>query len=80
MADILPLTTNRTIAQALRESLRLRGAAAGQTFGDFIEACRALGIRDGDPLGSIEYGVAQMGTGRIVFEVNEDGVEIREVL
>lgn len=55
-------------------------AAAGLTFGDFVRACRSLGVADSDPLDSIEYGIAQMGSGVIAVERPSGiGVEIREV-
>jgi hypothetical protein len=75
------MTTNETVARDLARSLeaRLNGTEAGSTFGDFILACRQLGIRDSDPLGSIEYGIAQIGTGRVITDRDEFGaVEIRE--
>jgi hypothetical protein len=53
--------------------------SVGSTFGQFIEACRQLGITDDLPLASIEYGVARFGSSRIVVEVGEQGIEVREI-
>ena len=53
--------------------------SAGVTWGHFKQAVERLGVTDGQPLASIEFGVAQLGSGRIVAEVARDGVEIREL-
>lgn len=73
------VTTDRTLLRDLQRSLKARGFDAGTTFGDFVEAVKRAGIRDNDPLGSIEYGVSQTPTGRIVVDHTDDGIEIREV-
>ncbi len=52
---------------------------AGRTFGQFIEACRALGVTNDMDLASIEYGCARFGSGRMVVEIGEQGIEIREL-
>lgn len=53
---------------------------AGRTFGDFVRACYALGVRDTDPLDSIEYGVSKLGRGVIQAErVAGGAVEIGEL-
>ena len=85
MADILthPLmrgTTDRTIAADLRASLYASriGLEAGRTWGSFKQAMEGLGITEDMPLASIEFGVSQYGNGRIVVDVNEDGLEVRE--
>jgi hypothetical protein len=51
----------------------------GHTFGSFIEACRKAGITDDMELGSIEVGIARFGSGRIVAEIGEAGIEVREI-
>ena len=53
--------------------------AAGRTVGQFINALRALGLTDDMGLASIEYGVAQMGSGRLVAEIGDHGIEVREL-
>ena len=52
---------------------------AGHTFGSFVEACRKLGITDEMELASVEYGIAQLASGRLVAEVGPDGIEVREI-
>jgi hypothetical protein len=52
---------------------------AGRTFGQFIEACRTLGVTDDMDLASIEYGCARFGSGRMVVEIGDSGIEIREL-
>jgi len=76
------ITTNATIVGDLRRSLQLRGACAGLTWGDFKDAVQSLGVTDRTPLASIEYGIAQLGTGRIEADYDDEptSVEIREVL
>ena len=73
------ITTNGRIGDHLRQSLRLRGVPAGETFGDFVKACRDAGVHDDMLLESIEYGVMQHGTGRISVEIGEVGIAISEV-
>lgn len=67
--------------RALKASLIDRGFAkpAGMTWGDFKHAMDCLGVKDSDPLSSIEHGVMAMGTGYIVKEDNGDGIEVREI-
>lgn len=75
------VTTNRSTSADLKASLIARGGAVGMglTFGDFIDACRRLGIKDSDALSSIEIGISQFGGGYITRDPDADGVEIREV-
>lgn len=73
------ITTNRTIAADLdRSLLARRGIDRGETFADFIEACRLLGITDNTRLASIEVGVAATGSGCMTATFDADGVDIRE--
>lgn len=67
--------------RSLKASLIDRGVAkpAGTTWGDFQGAMRDLGVKDSDPLSSIEHGVAAMGSGYLVKEDHGDGVEVREL-
>ena len=81
MADIIPYPdrSESTIARDLRASLAARqGVPVGSTFGDFIAACRALGIRDDMLLASCEFGIAQTGNGYLTVDVAADGIELRE--
>jgi len=73
-----PGTTNRTIVQDLMASLTARrGVPGGTTVGDFVHAL--VGAVPLDlPLASIEWGVSQLGNGRLVIDTSPDGVEIRE--
>jgi len=73
------VTTDGTIADDLRASIQQRGFYAGVTFGDFVAACKAAGMTKHTELASIEYGIAQYGSGRIRVEQTDDGVEVREV-
>ena len=54
-------------------------ATVGQTWASFKAAVeRGLLVRDDDALASIEYGVRQGGSGRLVRDDAPDGIEIRE--
>lgn len=77
-SDRHPVTTNQTIAEDLRASLRARGVPAGTTLGDLIDALQSLGLRTSDPLGGIEYGMGQGGSGRIFAEWEDGCYVIRE--
>ena len=56
-----------------------RGVPAGTTWGDFQAAMRQLGVQDGDYLSSVEYGIAQTGTGLLVREDDPRGlVNVKE--
>lgn len=58
----------------------MRTAYANRTVGEFKRALELLGVKDSDPLASIEYGVSQYGSGYVRLERDEDGaIEIREV-
>lgn len=58
----------------------LRIVDAGFTVGDFLKALRELGIRDSDLLTSIEYGIAQAGTGELCVERDLAGaITVHEV-
>jgi hypothetical protein len=74
------VTTPFTLKDDLRNTLRERGAVAGNTWGSFIDAMAALGVRRDDLLASIEFKVSTFGSGRLVIEQNEDGEgwEVRE--
>lgn len=73
------ITTDRTLRDDLWRSLVARGHDAGRTFGSFITACRAAGVRDETPLDSIEYGIKQAGSGRILVDFEDDAASIGEV-
>jgi hypothetical protein len=76
----MPLTTNDTTGRDLRASLSLRhGVPTGNTWGAIKAAMTVLGVRDDDRIASIEYGVMQFGSGRIVRDDAPDGIEIKEV-
>lgn len=68
-----------TLEAALADVRATRGLPwPARTFGEFVEVCRALGLRDSDPVGMIEVGVGD-GNGRVVVERGHDGeFEIRE--
>lgn len=53
---------------------------AGWTFGSFITACRAMGMRDHDSLAAIDFGNASFGTRCLSVEMDDDlcGFVIRE--
>lgn len=72
------LRLGNAIAHMVRNPLQV--AYCNRTFGEFIKACRDIGIHDDDPLSMIEYGCSQLGSGFICKERDEDdGIEIREV-
>lgn len=78
--DVLTgMQLGNAIVHAVTRSLQV--AYTNRTVGDFINALHELGIRDSDPLASIEYGVAALpSTGWIEAERDEHGgIEIREV-
>lgn len=73
------ITTKERIAEDLRRSLQLRGVDIGSTFGELLLALRRLGIRDADPIASIEVGIGQAPSGRIVAELDDAGAwEVKE--
>lgn len=76
-------STDITLANDMKRSLIVQGVAkdAGVTFGQFVQAVKALGIQDNTPLAFIEYGVAQTGTGYLIRDDDEDprGVGVREL-
>jgi len=90
--DGLPVTTASTVLafptdrrEEPKSELRLQldaslyarqGIPAGTSIGDFVEALLQCG-RD-QPLASIEYGISSWGTGRLIVDVTEQGIEIRE--
>ena len=58
-----------------------RGVPAGRTWRDFQTAMAQLGVQDSDEISSIEYGVAQDGTGLLIREAERDGqINIKEKL
>jgi hypothetical protein len=72
------VTTNDSVREDLKQTLRLRYPDyAGDTVGDFIDALLAV-VNRGDVLGSIEWNVAQHGTGRLRIEFENGQVNIRE--
>jgi hypothetical protein len=80
VAKVLPLTTDATLARDLRASLALRdGVPVGNTWASFKAAMEVLGVGDEDRVASIEFGVAQLGSSRIVRDDEADGIVIREV-
>ena len=78
MAIIHRITTDDTLTDDLLASLRLHGVKAGRTVAEFFGALSALGLRPDDVLGSVEYGIASDGNGRLVIEDNGNGWEVRE--
>lgn len=71
------VTTN--IAEDCRAILKLRGWPMGTTLNDFYLACIDAGMPPDAPLASIEVGISQFPTGRILVEQDEHGAyEIRE--
>ena len=80
MAKVLPITTDATLDRDLRASLALReGVPVGNTWASFKAAMAVLGVTDADRVASIEFGVSQLGTSRIVRDDEPDGIVIREV-
>lgn len=89
MDAILSQTADRTAEEDL--GIRLGNAMShaingpvskayvGHTWAEFKAAVDALGVKDSDTLGSIEYGVSKFGVGFITKDVDEIGaIEIRE--
>lgn len=73
------VTTDDSVIDDLRASVNARqGVAAGSTFGEFLAACRRMGIRDEDKLASIEFGVSAYGNGWITRDDDIDGISVRE--
>lgn len=72
---------NAGVRARVAASLRAqRGVPAGTTWGDFVAAMAALGVAQGDTISSLEYGISQVGSGRLVLDRDDSGaVEIREV-
>lgn len=71
------VTTNATIGPTLRLMLE-HPNWAGETVGEFVDSLVRLCGREA-VLGSVEFGIAAWGTGRLSIEWNEHGaVEIRE--
>lgn len=73
------ITTDETLAADLRRSLEQRGVCTGRTWGDFKRAVEAFGVDDAAPLSMIEYGVSQLGAGRITAVDEGAGIEVREM-
>lgn len=75
-------TTDETVGYHLARSLIDRGVAKGPivTWADFKKAGDAL-LKDGDPLGFVEYGIARGGLGFLMRCDDEDpcGAGLREV-
>lgn len=79
MADVLTHHPKITLTDVLKASIACtEGTWAGHTFGSFLAAVRALGVTDDMPLSSIEFGVAQTGTGCITVDIDQGAIEIRE--
>ena len=65
------------IREQLTASLIVRrGVPAGNTVGSFIDALRTFG--EDTRLASIEFGIALGGNGRLVVDMTDEGIEIRE--
>ncbi len=76
-AFVAGVELGNSIHRAVHPPVQL--AYTNRTFGEFVKAARDLGIRDSDPLASIEYGISGTGTGYIRSERDDDGaLEIRE--
>lgn len=73
------MATHRTVPAETRPTLLIPGIYAGTTWGSFKAAVESLGIRDDYELVGIEFGMASTGMGRILAEVDADGLTIREV-
>jgi hypothetical protein len=77
-----PVTEGLKVANAIAHVVYspLRIAYTNTTWRDFKHAMQLLGVKDTDPLASIEYGVSADGVGAIKAERDEQGaIEIREV-
>ena len=72
-----PALADSQTMRDLKASLIDRGVAkpAGTTVGDFIAAIYALGFKDTDPLGSIEYGIKAYATGHVMRQ-DDDILEL----
>jgi hypothetical protein len=73
------ITTAADLMTDLRDSIRARGWDAGVTLAQFYDACLKAGATPQTPLRSIEYGVCQGGTGRIVIEFEDEGIDVKEI-
>lgn len=73
------VTTADRVMADLRASLIARGQDAGTTWGDFKAAMQRLGVSDSAPLGGIEFGMGQSGSGRIVADEEDGGYVVREI-
>jgi hypothetical protein len=73
------VTDRAHLEAALRASIRARGFDAGTTLGEFVNACLLAGANLTSPLRSIEYGVMVGGTGRIVIEFEDEGMDVKEI-
>jgi len=74
-----PVTTDKTLRRDLINSLNLVGVHAGTTWGHFVQAVEGYGVHRDTPLGSIEFGVMQGGSGRIRIEEEDGQIEVREL-
>jgi hypothetical protein len=81
-ARILPLvSTPDRFTEDMHASCRLRGLSWDGQVSTLADILSALGIREGDVIGSLEIGIAQHGTGRITAERDEFGCwEVREIV
>lgn len=79
MAIIHRITTDDTLTEDLRASLRERGVVWDRTVAGLFAAISAFGYTPGDRLGSVEVGIAQHGSGRIIAESVDGEIEVREL-
>jgi len=76
------ITTPSRVTPDLRASLRDRAISRGHTVRQFFAAVLSLpGVYLDSPLGSVEVGIAQYGSGRIFADRDEHGdLDIREAI
>jgi hypothetical protein len=77
--DRQTVTDRKHLEADLRASIRARGWDAGVTLAQFYDACLKAGATPQTPLRSIEYGVMVGGTGRIVIEFEDEGMDVKEI-
>jgi hypothetical protein len=56
-----------------------RAVYAGRTFGDFLKACRALGVTDDTDLRSLDFGNTEFGSGYLLADDIDGAVRLREM-
>lgn len=79
MGKVIAAKPGTTSPFELRETLKRSLAARRrvETFGEFIDACLAHGVRLTTPIEAIEFGTAQtIDTRRVEVEFDEDGNKV----